>query len=214
MPPFPVVLLDEATQMTEPLSLVPLLRARAAFLIAAGDPQQLPPVLASPAEISAPPAVLSAPTSQAAMLQAQAGQAAAAQQHGMEASGASGKHGLLRPLFVRLQHMGTHVHLLRTQYRCHPALSAVPSRCYYKGQLIDGCSEADRAALDGVPLPALTFCNNTSPHQQMYGSSVNEVEAQIVSRVVVALLQRGVQPGDMGVICFFKRQVGPERFVT
>lgn len=50
---FDVLLLDECSQMVEPLSLLPLLRSQAAYLIAAGDPLQLPPVVAAPAEVTA-----------------------------------------------------------------------------------------------------------------------------------------------------------------
>ena len=45
---FDVLLLDEASQLTEPLSLAPAIRSRCKYLIAAGDPNQLPPVVCSP----------------------------------------------------------------------------------------------------------------------------------------------------------------------
>ena len=44
---FPVLLLDEASQMTEPLSLLPITRFRCQRLVSVGDPQQLPPILPS-----------------------------------------------------------------------------------------------------------------------------------------------------------------------
>ncbi len=49
---FDIVILDEATQMTEPLSLAALIRARAKHLIIAGDPCQLGPILATPARVT------------------------------------------------------------------------------------------------------------------------------------------------------------------
>ncbi len=58
--------------------------------------------------------------------------------------------GLLRPLFVRLQQLGHVPHLLRTQYRCHPSVSALPNQLFYGGRLRDGCTAAQRAPL--VPL--------------------------------------------------------------
>ncbi len=42
---FPIVLLDECSQMIEPASLLPLQRFHCQRLIAGGDPQQLPPTL-------------------------------------------------------------------------------------------------------------------------------------------------------------------------
>ncbi|KAK9844143.1 hypothetical protein WJX81_005799 [Elliptochloris bilobata] len=47
---FDVVVLDEASQMIEPLSLLPLARAGCRFAVLAGDPCQLPPVLCAPSE--------------------------------------------------------------------------------------------------------------------------------------------------------------------
>ncbi|UPQ96762.1 P-loop nucleoside triphosphate hydrolase [Chloropicon primus] len=46
---FDIVILDECSQIIEPLSMVPILRSKASHLIAVGDPHQLPPVVASPA---------------------------------------------------------------------------------------------------------------------------------------------------------------------
>ena len=84
--------------MTEPTSLVPLLRSRCRYVIAAGDPLQLPPVIAHPAHLTAA-----------------AGLAAAGAGHGGGRRDAAG--GLLRPLFVRLTDLGHSPNLLRWQYR-------------------------------------------------------------------------------------------------
>ncbi len=107
---FDVVVLDECSQMTEPVSLIPLLQAKARLLVAAGDPCQLPPLIASPAQVSA---------------------ACSGQQQGQQ-------QGLLRPLFKRLADMGHSCFLLRTQYRCHPQLSRIPNQCFYQGPLTPG----------------------------------------------------------------------------
>ena len=70
------------------------------YLIAAGDPLQLPPVVVSPAHVTAP-----AP-------------ARARTQQQQQQAGAPGQlHGLLRPLFVRLAALGLPPFLLRRQYR-------------------------------------------------------------------------------------------------
>ena len=71
------------------------------FLIAAGDPLQLPPVVASPAHVTA------APSGPGRVPPALPGQ------------GQQGQlHGLLRPLFLRLAALGLPPFLLRRQYRC------------------------------------------------------------------------------------------------
>ena len=51
---FDVVILDECSQIIEPLAMAPILRAQAKFLVAAGDPKQLPPVIAHPSLITPP----------------------------------------------------------------------------------------------------------------------------------------------------------------
>jgi superfamily I DNA and/or RNA helicase len=65
------------------------------FLIAAGDPCQLPPVLCSPAHITAGAA-------------------------GRGGPGQQQLYGLLRPLYVRLTQLGHQPHLLTHQYRSAP----------------------------------------------------------------------------------------------
>jgi hypothetical protein len=73
------------------------------FLIAAGDPCQLPPVLATPTGVTATAATAVAGGSSSRPVQQQ-------QQQGLV-------YGLLRPLFVRLTHLGHKEHLLTHQYR-------------------------------------------------------------------------------------------------
>lgn len=49
---FPLVVVDEATQSTEPCTLVPLLLG-AQSLVMAGDPRQLPPTIVSKKALAA-----------------------------------------------------------------------------------------------------------------------------------------------------------------
>lgn len=174
---FTVVVLDECSQMTEPLCLVPLLRAKARcaraseracawvwqtrqadppnassslspavlthptltipmfhlgsrarsplapaparalprFLVAAGDPQQLPPVIASPANLTAPaPQHQPGPASGLQWGPGAVGAAGAGSQRGHPGAATDS---LLRPLFVRLCQLGHAPHLLSYQYR-------------------------------------------------------------------------------------------------
>ena len=48
---FDILVLDEASQLTEPLSLAPMIRSKCKYVIAAGDPNQLPPVVCSPEKV-------------------------------------------------------------------------------------------------------------------------------------------------------------------
>jgi hypothetical protein len=77
-------------------------------------------------------------------------------------------HGLLRPLFVRLAALGMPPFLLRRQYRCHPAISAVPNQQFYGGRLLDGCTPEQRASL--LPgLPSLAFLDVRGQEQHSAG---------------------------------------------
>jgi len=166
---FEVLILDESSQMVEPLSLLPIITSSCWFLIAAGDPCQLPPVVASPA--------------------------------------AGSLHGLVRPLFVRLQALGHRIHFLRRQYRCHPAIARIPNQQFYGGQLLDGCTAEQRPAV--VPhLPPICLVDVLGNEQRSRDSASvsNYEEATAVSRIVHLLKTGGVAAEDIGVICFFRAQ--------
>ena len=181
--------------MPEPLSIVPLLRAKARFLIAAGDPKQLPPVIASPAEV-APAATAAAPS---------------------RAADGPAPAGLLRPLFVRLAGLGcARAFLLRRQYRCAPAISLIPNQQFYGGRLLDGVSAEARASLlPGLPSLALLDVRGVGQRGQYggragggRGGAANAAEAACVVGLVRRLLAAGVRPGAIGVICLFRHEAG------
>ncbi len=77
----------------------------------AGDPCQLPPVVASPASVTPRPSASASAGAAATGPQGNAGAAANSLSKGPSLQG------LARPLLVRLVQMGHHAHLLRTQYR-------------------------------------------------------------------------------------------------
>jgi hypothetical protein len=169
---FDIVILDECSQIIEPLAMAPILRAKAKYLVCAGDPRQLPPVIAAPPLLSTP-----------------------------------SKPGLLRPLFVRLSDLGATPHFLRQQYRCHPALSAIPNAQFYQGRLLDGCTAEQRPSLmHGLP-PCVFVDVRDGREQYINRSTANISEAQAVVRVVEKAFAAGIDPGRVGVICFYRAQV-------
>ncbi|GLC60082.1 hypothetical protein PLESTB_001571200 [Pleodorina starrii] len=216
---FTVVVLDECSQMTEPLCLVPLLRARARFLVAAGDPLQLPPVIANPANLTGTAAAAAAAAA-AAVPQLTVGggpttgsSLSPSALHPASASAAAGPlDSMLRPMFVRLSQLGHQPHLLSYQYRCHPLLSGIANAAFYGGRLRDGCAASDRSPL--LPgLPTLLFVE-VAGQAQVDGatrSSYNMAEAHTVARAVAALLECGVEAEAVGVICFYRAQVAAIR---
>lgn len=107
-PPFDVVIVDEASQLTEPLALGPIALARRFVLV--GDDKQLPPVV-------------------------RAADAQSAQLTDLDtALDEAGVRGLDRSLFERLRPYVPSV-LLQEQYRMNEGVQAFPNQCYYDGQL-------------------------------------------------------------------------------
>jgi AAA domain len=117
-----VLILDEASQMTEPLSLLPLACVRPLRLLLVGDSKQLPPALATSATSMLEGT--SALTSSAAM---SANPLEGGDEIEMDSIRAKKRSSttLTRTLFDRLQETGWPCITLRTQYRCHPAIAQI-----------------------------------------------------------------------------------------
>ncbi|XP_062055703.1 protein ZGRF1 isoform X4 [Lepus europaeus] len=166
---FPVVMLDECSQITEPASLLPIARFECEKLILVGDPKQLPPTI-----------------------------------QGSEAAHANG---LEQTLFDRLCLMGHKPILLRTQYRCHPAISAIANDLFYEGKLMNGISETDRSPLLEW-LPTLCFYNVKGLEQIERGNSFhNAAEAGFTLKLIQSLIASGIVGSMIGVITLYKSQM-------
>ncbi|XP_019377530.1 PREDICTED: protein ZGRF1 isoform X2 [Gavialis gangeticus] len=168
---FPLVVLDECSQMTEPTSLLPIARFQCEKLVLVGDPKQLPPTI--------------------------------------QGSESAHENGLEQTLFDRLCLMGHDAVVLRTQYRCHPAISAVASDLFYEGNLLDGISEVDRSPLLDW-LPTLCFYNVNGAEQvnnllSGVHSDAHEIKAVQVSTVDAF---QGAEKEIIVLSCVRTRQVG------
>ncbi|NXF38787.1 ZGRF1 protein, partial [Nyctibius bracteatus] len=166
---FPVVMLDECSQMTEPASLLPIARFQCEKLILVGDPKQLPPTI--------------------------------------QGSESVHEKGLEQTLFDRLCLMGHKTILLRTQYRCHPAISAIANELFYEGSLIDGVSEEDRSPLLDW-LPTLCFYSVNGVEQiERDNSFYNMAEVHFTVKLIQSLIVSGVEGSAIGVITLYKSQM-------
>ncbi|XP_070465468.1 5'-3' DNA helicase ZGRF1 isoform X3 [Equus przewalskii] len=166
---FPVVVLDECSQITEPASLLPIARFECEKLILVGDPKQLPPTL--------------------------------------QGSDAAHENGLEQTLFDRLCLMGHKPVLLRTQYRCHPAISAIANDLFYEGNLINGVSETERSPLLEW-LPTLCFYNVKGLEQIERDNSFHNVaEAAFTLKLIQSLIASGISGSLIGVITLYKSQM-------
>ncbi|XP_068797917.1 5'-3' DNA helicase ZGRF1 isoform X5 [Struthio camelus] len=166
---FPVVVLDECSQMTEPASLLPIARFQCEKLVLVGDPKQLPPTI--------------------------------------QGSDSVHEKGLEQTLFDRLSLMGHKAILLRTQYRCHPAISAIANELFYEGSLINGVSEEDRSPLLDW-LPTLCFYSVNGIEQiERDNSFYNMAEAHFAVKLIQSLIASGIEGFAIGVITLYKSQM-------
>ncbi|XP_036776736.2 protein ZGRF1 isoform X6 [Manis pentadactyla] len=166
---FPVVVLDECSQITEPVSLLPIARFECEKLILVGDPKQLPPTI--------------------------------------QGSDAAHGNGLEQTLFDRLCLMGHKPVLLRTQYRCHPAISAIANDLFYEGNLMNGVLETERSPLLEW-LPTLCFYNVKGLEQIERDNSFHNVaEAAFTLKLIQSLIASGIVGSMIGVITLYKSQM-------
>ena len=182
---FDVVVLDECSQMTEPSSLLPVIRTRCKSVVAVGDPHQLYPVLETVREEIE------------------------------NASSQVTRNPLQMTLFSRLSKAGYPKVTLRTQYRLHPMISAIPNKCYYDGMLLDGVDAMDRASLidisTGGVLPPIVWWDTNGVDEKEGQSKLNVAEANRVSAILHRLLDNGISAEKIGVIAFYAAQAS---FVT
>ncbi|XP_033712646.1 5'-3' DNA helicase ZGRF1 isoform X6 [Tursiops truncatus] len=166
---FPVAVLDECSQITEPASLLPIARFECEKLILVGDPKQLPPTI--------------------------------------QGSDAAHENGLEQTLFDRLCLMGHKPVLLRTQYRCHPTISAIANDLFYEGNLMNGVSETERSPLLEW-LPTLCFYNVKGLEQIERNNSFHNVaEAAFTLKLIQSLIASGIVGSMIGVITLYKSQM-------
>uniref|UniRef100_A0A8I3P3B5 5'-3' DNA helicase ZGRF1 n=1 Tax=Canis lupus familiaris TaxID=9615 RepID=A0A8I3P3B5_CANLF len=97
--------------------------------------------------------------------------------------------------------------LLRTQYRCHPAISAISNDLFYEGNLVDGISETERGPLLEW-LPTLCFYNIKGPEQIERDNSFHNVaEAAFTLKLIQSLIASGIAGSMIGVITLYKSQM-------
>jgi hypothetical protein len=197
---FSIVVLDESSQMTELGSVCAIVKFGVRALLAVGDPKQLPPVVGD------------------------SGTGGGKQVGGNTT--AAPKNSLRECLFTRLQLAGHVPTLLRTQYRCHPALARVPNESFYGGELLNGVTEPQRERLllarvvenlgdDGAkrrrnetPMPPLVWMDLTLTDLSWDSgrSAYSKREARLAAAIATRAVGLGVCPSRVGVIALFKAQ--------
>lgn len=195
-PLFDVVIVDEASQLTEPLAVGALLRGRRFILV--GDDCQLPPV------VSAADALSTAVRSEVP-----------------EELREAGVSGLERSLFERLRPFLPGV-MLEEQYRMNDGVQAVPSRLFYEGRLRPAGGVAERrlpVSRDALESLSGELRRRLDPERPLVWvdpggdedghCNRDEVEAVVETAVALASLSRAETgcPDDwIGVVAPFRAQ--------
>lgn len=182
---FPILILDEASQMLESTSLLPISAGRPMFMIIVGDPLQLPPTMASA-------------TTEKEVTEEQSY--------------------LERTLFDRLYSNSFRVTMLRTQYRCHPAIASICSDLFYEGKVIHGVTADDRTLHSKFKnLHPIVAMHCQGQEQRRFDSYINETEANYIKELVNFFRNSindesgndrvdPIPTYSIGVICLYKAQ--------
>lgn len=170
----PVVIMDEATQSSEPTTLIPLSMPGVDKFVFVGDQKQL--------------------------------------------SSFSQVPSLSTSLFERVLLNGTYKtpHMLDTQYRMHPAISAFPKHKFYDDKLKDGIT-AEHRKMDGIPENPVYCWDTEGKHPEGHVivgfredrgfTYVNRGEVDLVTQAVLHLVyQKGVARENIGVITPYSGQ--------
>ncbi|RVU47974.1 hypothetical protein EA187_00635 [Lujinxingia sediminis] len=186
---FDVAIVDEASQLTEPLALGPISLAHRFVLV--GDHAQLPPIVSSERALSAFITADHSPFKLNDDLQ-QAGLA-----------------GLDRSLFERLASVGLPVHMLQVQYRMNRPIMSFPAETFYDNKLQAAPHVEDRH-LPRVDLlhPALAS-DEPVAFLDVRGTEdarTNLKEARAVVELLSVLIDRAPSL-SVGVISPFRAQV-------
>ncbi len=195
-PAFDVALIDEASQLTEPMALAPISSASRFVLV--GDHRQLPPIVTSEQALTAFLRPIDASDEQensnsslaTALLEA-------------------GLGGLDQSLFERLAAFLT-PRLLTTQYRMHRSIMRFPAHQFYDGRLIAHPSVAEHH-LDcrGEEIPETLSSQHPVVFVDVDGQEVgrtNPAEARAVLQTASHLLNLSPE-ASLGVLSPFRAQV-------
>lgn len=190
---FDVAVVDEASQLTEPGTLLPITLAERFVLV--GDHHQLPPVVRS--------------------TDGNGAQTVDHEEYPEHPVPADGTPDLSRSLFERLIDCYPNAATTLTkQYRMAQRIQAFSSREFYGGRLrpatgtIAGQSLADLEDVDITGLRA--DLDNRVSFYHVVGSDhgrVDPIEAQTVADIVQQYLNAGLKPAQIGVIAPYRAQV-------
>ncbi|KAF7079843.1 hypothetical protein CFC21_084016 [Triticum aestivum] len=202
--PFDILVVDEAAQLKECESMIPLQIPGIRLAVLIGDEYQLPALVKSQVTRHCPWCFcwLFCPLIASSLLRCV--QVCDEADFG-------------RSLFERLSSLGHPKHLLNVQYRMHPGISKFPVSSFYGGQIDDGENvlrrDYERKHLTGPMYGSYSFINieggkeSSGKHDK---SLINTIEVAAVTRIVQRLFRESVETRrklSVGVVSPYKGQV-------
>ena len=173
---FPIVIIDECTQALEPDCLLPLIH-KARFVVLIGDDKQLGPIVFNPK----------------------------AAQSGLNIS-----------LFERLWKLYNNNNFkitLTEQYRMHPKILEFPNELFYNNIIKSGINENEinQNLMENFPfpnkkIPLLFYHFNSHEKITVNRSYKNEIEAEMIFKIVSKLIDLGMSVKDIGIITPYNGQ--------
>ncbi|KAL6652178.1 hypothetical protein ACP70R_011103 [Stipagrostis hirtigluma subsp. patula] len=198
--PLEMLVVDEAAQLKECETLIPMLLPGIRQAVFIGDECQLPALVKSKVYLVSTPSTFllrtfTIPSNQCL----------------------SENAGFGRSVFERLSSLGYSKHLLNVQYRMHPEISKFPVTTFYESKISDGanvvCKNYDRKFLPGKMFGPYSFINIEGGHEttEKHGRSLkNTIEVSAVVWIVQRLFEESVFTGtklSIGVVSPYNAQV-------
>ncbi|KAI8867799.1 hypothetical protein GQ42DRAFT_164559 [Ramicandelaber brevisporus] len=209
---FAATIIDEASQVPEPLALVPLTNISTDQLVLVGDPCQLPPMLTTISEFTNQMHIDNGSSNS---IKHSNSNSNCGDEDGDNFSSKltiplpKGADGLDRTMFDRLAALNFPITQLRTQYRCHPSISLLSNSLFYSSQLHDGVDHSAREPLV-MGLPPVVFLDIADGKESKPPGSksfINKREVDVVGQLIECLTKKaGVESDKVGVISFYKGQ--------
>jgi len=187
---FDVAVVDEATQASRAATAIAVNAAEK--LVLAGDHRQLPPY----------------GVREGGDVRKTTASASAAHQNAKRSGDGEMRPSLFETLLDRYGEDAAV--LLARQYRMHDAIASFPNEAFYGGRLETAAEAADRT-VDGLPAVELFDVTGEERREERGASVRNAAEASVAADRVAALLDAGVDPGDLGVIAAYSGQVSEIR---
>ena len=184
-----ILIIDEVSQLTEALTLLPIACAKPNKVLLIGDSNQLPPALCIQSSSS---------SSSSGKLSETEGD-------------------LSRTLFDRLKLLGHNEAILRTQYRCHPSIAEICNKLFYDNIIVNGTSPTER--FQKIPkLSPIVSLHNDGSDFKLGDSYINKSESELVCNLLFYFsklfnfqdsekIENSQNYPTIGVICIYKAQV-------